>query len=223
MIWCVENAADARNIQLYTLRSFGFDATGFESADDAWDALKHNTPELILLSCSLPDADMPAFLQELRVSKTTRDIPVIVTGGKTEADIVRYLDMGADDCLWGSFGMMEVIARIKSVFRRYGCQKEPPYQKVGGIMFFADERMVKVNGEFIDLTYKEFELLRCFFSHVGEVLSRKELYEAVWKKAYSESSRTIDVHVRTLRKKLKGCGNLIESVKYIGYRMKRLP
>ena len=223
MIWCVESAADARNIQLYTLYSFGFDATGFDSAGDVWEALKYNTPEMILLSCSLPDMDVAYFLREFRVSKTVKDIPVIVTGGQTEGDIVRSLDAGADDCLCGSFGMMEMIARIKAVFRRYGHQNEPQFLKVGGIMFFADERQVKVNGELVCLTYKEFELLRCFFSHLGEAISRKELYESVWKKAYNENNRTLDVHVRTLRKKLRGCGNLIESVKYIGYRMTRLP
>lgn len=223
MIWCVENDAAIRNIAVYTLQSAGFQARGFENGTSFWNALQTESPELVVMDALLPGMDGMELLKRIRTSGTMQDLPVIMAAGQTEYDIIRCLDSGADDCLSKPFGMMEMVSRVKAVLRRYTPKKSSHTLVIDNIALYQDERTVRVDGKPVQLTYKEFELLQRFLLNPGEVFSREQLYSEIWGGKLTDQSRTVDIHVQTLRKKLGDSGKLIESVRYIGYRMKKVP
>ena len=224
MIWCVDHDAQRRNLEIYTLRCVGMDAKGYDNAESFWEDLHKESPELILMDAALPGVDSLSLMKRIRQSSLAKDIPVIMKAKcSDELEIIRCLDSGADDCLGNPFGMMEMVSRVKAVLRRVQRAPIEDVYQAGGISLSLKERLVKVDQEPIQLSYKEFELLKVFMEHPGEVFTRQWLYERIWNGTYSVKNRTVDIHVQTLRKKLGTCGSLIESVKYIGYRMKKVP
>ena len=224
MIWCVDHDAQRRNLEIHALRCVGMDAKGYDSADSFWKDLQKDCPELILLDTALPGVDPLVLIKRIRQSGVAGSIPVIMQAqSANELDVIRCLDSGADDCLGNPFGLMEMVSRVKAVLRRVQRTPIENVYKAGGISLSLSERLVKVDQEPIQLAYKEFELLKVLMEHPGEVFTRQWLYEGIWNGVYSEKNRTVDIHVQTLRKKLGACGHLIESVKYIGYRMKKVP
>ena len=220
MIWCVEDDASIRDIEIYTLQSTGFDALGFTNSAAFWDALKTDKPDLILLDIMLPEQDGIEILQKMRSNADTCRIPIIMATAKgQEYDKIQALDLGADDYLVKPFGMMEMVSRIKAVLRRCGGNFNQPSLKVDGVVLNQEERTVMIDGERVHLTYKEFEVLRYFLSHPGITFSRDQLFTEVWGEDYVGESRTVDMHIRTLRQKLGPYGERIETVRNVGYRM----
>lgn len=220
MIWCVEDDSSIRDIIIYTLLSTGFEAKGFEDGKSVWEALKTEKPELILLDVMLPEMDGVEVLKRMKESPALCDIPVIMATAKgSEYDKVKSLDMGADDYLVKPFGMMEMVSRIKAVLRRSKPKKESSILKLKGLTLNQETRTVYIREEKIILTYKEFELLQLFLAHPGKVYTRDVLYYEIWGADYIGETRTVDMHIRTLRQKLKEYGELIETVRNVGYRM----
>lgn len=222
MIWCVEDDAAIRDIEVYALRSTGFEAKGFEDGTSFWEALQHERPQLVILDVMLPGIDGTELLKKIRASTKFRDLPVIMATAKgAEYDIIQSLDLGADDYIVKPFGVMELISRIKAVLRRYQPAQSENVLKMGGIVLHLDERTLTIDGERVQVTYKEFELLRLFMSHPGIAFTRDELFSNVWGMNYAGETRTVDMHVRTLRQKLGKYGELIETVRHVGYRMEK--
>ena len=220
MIWCVEDDENIREIEVYSLRSTGFEARGFAEGRSFFAALEKEKPDLILLDIMLPEMDGVAILQRLKADKDTADIPVIMATAKgAEHEKVRSLDIGADDYLVKPFGMMEMVSRVKAVLRR--CKKDGSdvLLKAGGILLHKEERTVSVDGARIELTFKEFELLRLFLEKPGTAFSREQLFLRVWGDNYVGETRTLDMHIRTLRSKLGKYGGMIETVRGVGYRL----
>ena len=202
------------------MQSTGFDALGFTNSAAFWDALKTDKPDLILLDIMLPEQDGIEILQKLRSNADTCRIPIIMATAKgQEYDKIQALDLGADDYLVKPFGMMEMVSRIKAVLRRCGGNFNQPSLKVDGVVLNQEERTVMIDGERVHLTYKEFEVLRYFLSHPGITFSRDQLFTEVWGEDYVGESRTVDMHIRTLRQKLGPYGERIETVRNVGYRM----
>ena len=222
MIWCVENDAATRNIEVYALQSAGFEAKGFDSGTSCWETLQRENPQLVMLDMMLPGMDGLELLERIRASAQVRDLPVIMATGKVEYDIVRCLDSGADDCLVKPFGMLEMVSRVRAVLRRYGFMESDNVLQNGRIEVDLNGHSVKAKGRPVELTYKEFEILCLLMKNPGKVLSREQLYTKIWESAYDGKSRTVDVHIRTLRKKLGACGDMIEGVRFMGYRMKEV-
>ena len=219
MIWCVEDDASIRDIELYALISAGFDVKGFEDGLTFWEALKKEKPELILLDVMLPGMDGIELLTKMKRSSELNDIPVIMATAKgQEYDRIRGLDLGADDYIVKPFSMMEMVSRVKAVLRRSQPQHVSKLLKAGGLVVNLDEHTVVADGRRVQLTYKEFELLRLFLSHPGMVYTREQLFSQVWNLDYMGDSRTLDTHIRSLRQKLEGYGKLIETVRNVGYR-----
>ncbi|MCD7756171.1 MAG: response regulator transcription factor [Firmicutes bacterium] len=219
MIWCVEDDTSIREIEVYTLQSTGFSAEGFEDGAAFLEALKTRRPELILLDIMLPGEDGVALLRQLKSRQDTAQIPVIMATAKgMEFDKVQSLDLGADDYLVKPFGMMEMVSRVKAVLRR--CQDVPTGNILtdGGLRMDLNQRTVCIDGSRIGLTYKEFELLKRFLSQPGMVFTREQLYAQVWGDNFMGESRTVDMHIRTLRQKLGAYGERIETVRNVGYR-----
>lgn len=224
MIYCVEDDLSIRELMLYALRASGFDAEGFSDGDSLLIALTHSRPRLILLDIMLPGTDGIGILKILRGSPATQDIPVILASAKgTEYDKVLGLDLGADDYLAKPFGMMEMVSRIRAVLRRTAPEKEATVLTLGGLQLDAAAHTVTAAGSKVILTLKEFELLRLFLSSPGRVFSREQLLEQIWGTDYMGESRTVDVHIGTLRTKLGSCGEYIRTVRGVGYRMEETP
>lgn len=220
MIWCVEDDASIRDIEIYTLLSTGFEAKGFEDGKGAWEALKSEKPDLILLDVMMPEMDGIEFLKKIKDSSVFGDIPIIMATAKgSEYDKVKSLDMGADDYLVKPFGMMEMVSRIKAVLRRCKPKQEVSFLKVKDLVLNMEERTVFIKEEKVSLTYKEFELLQLFLAHPGKVYTRDILYNEIWGADYIGESRTVDMHIRTLRQKLGEYGEIIETIRNVGYRM----
>lgn len=220
MIFCVEDDNGVRDLMIYALNSAGFEARGFSSGIDFFHALEKETPELIMLDIMLPGDDGIAILKRLRSTAATAEIPVIMATAKgTEYDKVLGLDLGADDYLAKPFGMMEMVSRVKAVLRRIRPKDGTRILQVGCLELNMDEHTVFTGGERIVLTLKEYELLRMFMDHLGRVFTRDQLLQSVWGSAYAGETRTVDVHIGTLRSKLGICGNYIETVRGVGYRM----
>lgn len=220
MIYCVEDDRSIRELMLYALRASGFEAEGFEDGAGLFSALSQATPRLILLDIMLPGTDGVAILQQLRSASATRQIPVIMASAKgTEYDKVLLLDMGADDYLAKPFGMLEMVSRIRAVLRRTAPGQTDTRLVLGKLQLDPDARTVVSDGSRVCLTLKEFELLRLFLSAPGRVFTREQLLEQVWGTDYMGESRTVDVHVGTLRTKLGPCGEYIRTVRGVGYRM----
>lgn len=220
MIFCVEDDISSRELMIYTLKSAGFDAKGFPESTDFWKALETETPELIMLDIMLPGEDGIEILKKLRKKTKTADIPVIMATAKgTEFDKVTGLDTGADDYLVKPFGMMEMISHIKAVLRRTAPKTSKNVLSTGKLSLNPDEHAVFVDGKKVVLTFKEFELLKIFMENPGRVFSRDALLEKVWGTDYYGETRTVDVHIGTLRTKLGECGEYIETIRGVGYRM----
>jgi len=217
MIYIVEDDRNIQEIELFALKNSGFSAVGFETARDFWKAMDAKLPELILLDIMLPDEDGLSILKRLRMGSETRRIPVmLVTAKGSEIDKVKGLDSGADDYIAKPFGVMELIARVKALLRRSGRDEEETYV-CGAVTLDSERRMVYVEKNPVELTYKEFELLRLLMRNQGIVVSREVIMDRVWESSFEGESRTIDVHVRTLRQKLGGAGAQIRTVRNVGY------
>lgn len=220
MIWCVDDDNTIRDIEVYTLTQTGFEAKGFADGISMLEALKTEKPELIVLDIMLPGKDGVEILKEIRSNPETRKIPVIMATAKgTEMDKIQGLDTGADDYLVKPFGVMEMVSRIKAVLRRCEPNEKEEVLSIGEITLSDKEHLVTVNGEKVVLTFKEFEILKLFMSNPGIVFSRDKLLSEVWGIDYLGESRTVDVHIKTLRQKLGDAGALIETVIGVGYKM----
>lgn len=220
MIYCVEDDLSIRELMLYTLRASGFEAAGFEDGEKLFAAIGENLPRLILLDIMLPGMDGIEILKRLRENPATAEIPVIMASAKgTEYDKVLGLDLGADDYLAKPFGMMEMVSRIRAVLRRSAPNSKGTSLSLGGLAMDVAAHTITADGIRVSLTLKEFELLRLFLSSPGRVFSRELLLEQIWGTDYIGESRTVDVHIATLRTKLGRCGDYIRTVRGVGYRM----
>jgi len=220
MIWCVEDDSSIRDIEVYALTSTGFNARGFADGDSFWNALQSEKPELIVLDVMLPGKDGVTLLKMMKASEEFRDIPVIMATAKgTEYDKVQSLDLGADDYLVKPFGIMEMVSRVKAVLRRCTRPAASKLLKLDGLVLNPDEHTVTIDGERAILTYKEYELLHLFLSQPGIAFTREQLLSSVWNTEYAGETRTVDMHIRTLRQKLGSYGSLIETVRNVGYRL----
>ena len=221
MIYCVEDERNIRELIVYTLESSGLSAKGVETGSQLFKALSEHPASLILLDIMLPEEDGLAILQKLKSSEVTRDIPVImVTAKGAEYDKVKGLNCGADDYITKPFGMMEFIARVRAVLRRTGKEdKDNATLQIGELQVLVQQHQVLAAGRKVTLTLKEFELLKYLMENQGIVLSRDRLLGHVWGYDFDGETRTVDVHIRTLRQKLGGCGERIETVRGVGYRI----
>lgn len=220
MIYCVEDDDNIRELVIYTLETTGLKAKGFAEGTAFMEALAFDTPELILLDIMLPGDDGLELLRKLKNSAKTKDIPVImVTAKGAEYDKVIGLDSGADDYVTKPFGMMELVSRIKAVLRRSGRVQEQNLLSVGPVTVDVKKHEVKVLGEVVSLTLKEFELLERLMRNQNIVLTRDQLLEDIWGYDFDGETRTVDVHVRTLRQKLGLGGDIIQTVRGVGYRV----
>lgn len=220
MIYCVEDERNIRELIIYTLETSGFTAKGFSDGASMLQQVKQDKPRLILLDIMLPGEDGMEILRKLKSSAETKDISVImVTAKGTEYDKVMGLEGGADDYITKPFGMMEFIARVKAVLRRGRSTSSENQLQEGELTLLVDEHRVKVQNQEVTLTLKEFELLKYLIENKGIVLSRDKLLERIWGYDFDGETRTVDVHVRTLRQKLQECGNMIETVRGVGYRI----
>ena len=205
MIWCVEDDASIRDIEVYALQSTGFEAEGFADGAQFWEAVQKERPEL---------------LRRMKARAELREIPVVMATAKgAEYDKIQGLDLGADYYLVKPFGVMELVSCVKAVLRR--CAPKAPAQvlRAGALELSPEEHTVTVDGARVALTYKEFELLKLFLSNPGMAFTRDQLFNAVWGMDFAGETRTVDMHIRTLRQKLGSCGNLIETVRNVGYRL----
>ena len=217
MIYLLEDDSAIRELVVYTLCSTGLEATGFAAPSEFYDAMERALPELLILDIMLPEEDGLSILKRLRSRADTQKIPVILVTAKTsEIDKVKGLDGGADDYIAKPFGVMEMIARVKALLRRSGGMEENMLT-CGNVTLDGEKRMVYVDGKTIELTYKEFELLKLLMKNHGIVISRDVIMERVWDSSFEGESRTIDVHVRTLRQKLGDGGALIKTIRNVGY------
>lgn len=220
MIWCVEDDPSIRELELYVLNNTGIEAVGFENGTIFWETLQDKQPDLILLDVMLPGVDGLELLSRIKANERFRDIPVIMATAKgTEYDKVQSLDLGADDYLVKPFGMMEMVSRVKAVLRRCKPRENSRLLRLDELVVDLDQHTVTVSGERIALTYKEYELLKLFLSQPGVAFTREQLLQKIWNTDYVSESRTVDMHIRTLRQKLGGYGNIIETVRNVGYRL----
>lgn len=220
MIWCVEDDASIRDIEVYTLTSTGFEARGFDDGVSFWSALQTQKPDLVVLDVMLPGVDGIKLLQRMKASAELRTIPVVMATAKgAEYDRIRGLDLGADYYLVKPFGVMELVSCVKAVLRRCRPDKAAHLLRSGGLVVDLDAHTVTVDGARVALTYKEFELLRLFLSHPGMAFTRDQLFQEVWGMDFCGETRTVDMHIRTLRQKLGPYGRRIETVRNVGYRM----
>ena len=221
MIYLVEDDENIRELVTYTLNSQGLEAEGFARPSDFWDAMSVAVPSLVLLDIMLPEEDGLSILKKLRTSRDTKKLPVIMLTAKgSEYDTVLGLDNGADDYIPKPFRMMELISRIRALLRRSQEQEKILEYRLGSLYVCPSRHIVRVDGTEIILTLKEFELLCLLLENKGIVLSRDRILDKVWGDAMGRESRTVDVHIRTLRQKLGPAGGCIETVRGIGYKLK---
>ena len=224
MIYCVEDEPGIRELMVYALNAAGLEARGFPDGAAFWEAIRGEKPDLVLLDIMLPGEDGIEILKRLRSNTATSEIPVIMATAKgTEFDKVLGLDLGADDYLAKPFGMMEMVSRVKAVLRRIGTREGKDILQSGGLTVNLREHTVTANGDRIELTLKEFELLKTLMASPGTVFTRGQLLDAVWGAAYEGETRTVDVHVGTLRAKLGACGDMLATVRGVGYRWEAKP
>ena len=220
MIYCVEDEASIRELVVYTLHATGYEAQGFVDGKAFWTALEQELPELILLDIMLPGEDGLQILKRIRTNSRTADLPVImVTAKGTEFDKVIGLDSGADDYIAKPFGMMELVSRVKALLRRTQKTSAAATLACGNLVLNHDMHRVLADGKEVVLTYKEFELLEYLLENRGIVLTRDKILDRVWGIAAEVETRTLDVHIRSLRHKLGASGDLIETVRGVGYRI----
>ena len=220
MIWCVEDDTSIRELETYALNTTGLDACGFEDGQIFWDTLQEKQPDLVVLDVMLPGIDGIELLTRMKASEKFRDIPVIMATAKgTEYDKVQSLDLGADDYLVKPFGVMEMISRIKAVLRRCKSRASSNLLRLDELVLDLEQHTVSIAEERVVLTYKEYELLKLFLSHPGVAFTREQLLQKVWNTDYIQETRTVDMHIRTLRQKLGNYGHIIETVRNVGYRL----
>ncbi len=219
-IFVVEDDTNIREIESFALKNSGYDVEDFACAADFYKRLEHVRPDLVLLDIMLPDRDGLDILKDLRTRVETRRLPIImVTAKTTEIDKVKGLDQGADDYLPKPFGVMELISRVKALLRRSIGLQEDTVLQFQGLQMDLEKRRVRVEGQVVELTFKEFELLRIFMQNAGIVLQRETLMNKVWGTDYEGESRTLDMHIKTLRQKIGEYGNHIKTVRNVGYRL----
>lgn len=217
LIYVVEDDKNIQEIEQIALKNSGYQVVTFDTAGDFFDALKTQTPDLLLLDIMLPDMDGLQVLEQVRGQAALRSLPTImVTAKTTELDKVRGLDMGADDYLSKPFGIMELISRVKALLRRSGGKKEKNIT-IGQVCLDEEKHKVTVGGQACELTYKEYELLKLLMANAGVVTSRESILEQVWGTDFEGESRTLDMHIKTLRQKLGASGGMIKTVRNVGY------
>lgn len=220
MIYLLEDDDSIRKLVIYGLESQGYEARGFEAPSAFWKAMGSQLPELVLLDIMLPEEDGLAVLQKLRSASATKKLPVIMlTAKNSEYDRVIGLDNGADDFISKPFGMMELVARVRAVLRRIEPARAATEYRIGPLYVSPERHIVRVNGEDVTLTYKEFEILCLMLEHEGVVLTRSVLMDRIWGCEFERENRTLDVHIRTLRSKLGEAGSCIETVRGVGYKI----
>ena len=220
MIYLVEDDNSIRELVVYTLQSTGMEARGFSCAADFWEAMKTDLPSMVLLDIMLPDEDGLTILKKLRTAAATEKLPVMMLTAKgTEYDKVIGLDSGADDYLPKPFGMMELVSRVRAILRRTMPEKKQNTYQLGTIHVDIGKHEVTVDGRPVTLTFKEFELLHYLMQNPGLVLSREKIMAAVWGFDFEGESRTVDMHIKTLRQKLGAGGSIIKTVRGVGYKV----
>lgn len=220
MIWCVEDDASIRDIEIYALKSAGYQAAGYEDGTSFWEAVQKEKPELVVLDVMLPGVDGITLLRRMREDPALKEIPVILaTARGAEIDKIQGLDLGADYYLAKPFGVMELVSCVRAVLRRCAPKKEEKVLKLGGLALDQEKHTVTADGREIVLTYKEFELLHLFLANPGIAFTRDQLFSKVWGETYFGESRTIDTHILTLRQKLRPYGDCIKTVRNVGYRL----
>ena len=218
-IYCVEDDSNIRELILYTLNQSGFEAVGFDNGYDFFRQFEAEPPNMVLLDIMLPDMDGMEILRKIRGEKDNLDVPIIMLTAKTASmDKVKGLNDGADDYITKPFDVLELVSRINAVLRRVG-NKKNDVLKIGKIVIETEKRKVTVDNKIVALTYKEFELLRVLVENKGKVLTREKLMSLVWETDVEFETRTVDVHIRTLRQKLSDCGEYIETVRNVGYKI----
>lgn len=219
-VFCVEDDANIRELIEYTLASAGFEARGFECGADFFGALKNAKPDIILLDIMLPDTDGLEILKKVRAEYTSREIPVIMLTAKSERiDKIRGLDLGADDYISKPFDILELIARVKAVLRRTGEVADSGMYSYGNLTLNHKKRQVFVNGSEVQLTYKEYGILHMLLKADGNVVTRESIIANIWNSDFEGESRTLDVHIRSLRQKLGDAGRYIDTVRNVGYKV----
>lgn len=220
MIWCVEDDAAIRDIEIYALQSTGLEAKGFEDGLSFWEALQTERPDLVVLDVMLPGMDGVELLRKIRADQRLSDLPIIMATAKgAEYDKIQSLDLGADDYVVKPFGVMELVSRIKAVLRRCQGAKNQKLLRLDGLTLNLEEHTVMIDNQRVQLTFKEYELLHLFLSHPGMAFTREQLFAQVWGENYAGETRTLDMHIRTLRQKIGRYGKYIETVRNVGYRM----
>ena len=220
MIWCVEDDGSIRDIEVYALQSAGLAARGFADGISFWEAVRRERPDLVVMDIMLPGIDGVELLRRMRADPALSAVPVVMATAKgAEYDKVQSLDLGADYYLTKPFGVMEFLACVRSVLRRCGGSEPGKILGLEGVRMDLSGRTVTVDGDRAALTYKEFELLRLFLSHPGVAFTREQLMSDIWGTDYCGESRTVDMHIRTLRGKLGPYGDRIETVRGVGYRL----
>ena len=220
LVYVVEDDVNICEIEGFSLKNSGYQVEEFECAKKCWERINQKLPDIILMDVMLPDEDGLTIVKKLRQRSDTRRIPVLMVTAKTsELDRVKGLDIGADDYLVKPFGVMELISRVKALLRRTINLNDTKIYTLGNIQMDDEKRRVLVDAESVDLTFKEYELLKYFMSNVGIVLQREDIMVRVWGTDYEGESRTLDMHIKTLRKKLGESGNRIKTVRNVGYRM----
>ena len=220
MIYLLEDDNNIRNFVTYALNNSGLDAEGFAAPREFWAAMEKQKPQLVMLDIMLPEEDGLSILARLRKAPASKNLPIMMlTAKSTEYDKVVGLDGGADDYVTKPFGTMELIARVKALLRRAEPVSDTRVYEAGGLFLSPAKHIVRVNGEDVALTLKEFELLSYLFKNRGNVLTRDQILQEIWGYEFDGENRTVDVHIRTLRSKLGSCGELIETVRGVGYRI----
>lgn len=218
VIYVVEDDKNIREIEAIALKNSGYSVEMFEYAEDFLNALKVQLPDLLLLDIMLPDADGLELVEKLRKDNVTKQLPIIlVTAKTTELDKVKGLDIGADDYLTKPFGLMELISRVKALLRRTEREQTEKVISLGNVCLDEEKHRVAVAGKACELTYKEYELLKLLMSKAGTVTTREEMLEKVWGTDFEGESRTLDMHIKTLRQKLQDAGSMIKTVRNVGY------
>jgi two-component system alkaline phosphatase synthesis response regulator PhoP len=223
MIYIVEDDAEIRELEVYALKSSGFESKAFESGKALDEEVKAMVPDLFILDIMLPGEDGLSILKRLRAQENTKDVPIIMLTAKgSELDKVKGFDLGADDYIAKPFGILEFVSRVRALLRRTGGLKPEPVEssqiKLDGIVVDEGTRVVTVSGETVDLTYKEYELLKLLLSHPGLVYSRQQILEKIWGIDFKMDTRTVDMHIKTLRQKLGEQGSVIQTVRNVGYK-----
>ena len=220
MIYIVEDDSNIRQMESYALKNSGYVTQEFSEGKSFWAALETCIPQLIILDIMLPGEDGLSLLRSLRQDRRTQQVPVIlVTARDTELDIVKGLDQGADDYIAKPFGIMEFISRVKAMLRRGGGQSNQVVYALGGLSMNDEKRQVTMNGQICNLTFKEYELLKYLLINQGIVLSREKIMDRVWGTDFEGESRTVDMHIKTLRQKLGAAGSQIKTIIGVGYRL----